>query len=133
MGWVFQSLVVIAPSGSQPNAAAVESLVESGSAGWWESQRNVDGLEEMAGSQPSVEAVGSLAESDSGPQPSVAAVGPWSRAVLRVCGMLQRNGDGIKGMAERGNGKELGAPWVMSPSPKAMGLDSEEEPPVSLS
>lgn len=30
VGWVFQSLVVIAPSGSQPNAAAVESLVESG-------------------------------------------------------------------------------------------------------
>lgn len=36
-------------------------------------------------------------------------------------------------MAERGNGKELGAPWVMSPSPKAMGLDLEEEPLVSLS
>lgn len=57
--------------------AAAESLVGGSSAGWWESQRNVDGLEEMAGSQPSVEAVGSLAESDSGPQPSVAAVGPW--------------------------------------------------------
>lgn len=74
---MFQSLVAAAQSGSQPNVAAVESLVESSFAGWWLPQRNVDGLQEMAGSQPSMEAVGSLAESDSGPQPSVAAVGPW--------------------------------------------------------
>lgn len=49
----------------------------SSSADWWESQRDVDGLQEMAGSQPSVQAVGSSAESDSGPRPSGAAVGPW--------------------------------------------------------
>lgn len=46
---------------------------------------------------------------------------------------LQRNKDGVKRMTERGNGKALEGPWVMSPSSKAMGVGLEEEPLVSYS
>lgn len=62
----FQSLVAIAPFGSLSRVAAVVSLVESSSSCWWESQRNVNGLDRMIGSQPSVESVGFLTETNSG-------------------------------------------------------------------
>jgi hypothetical protein len=75
--------------------------------------------------------------------------GPWQRVILGLSQVwqlwvpgrelfcefvgLQRNKDGVKRMTERGNGKALEGPWVMSPSSKAMGVGLEEEPLVSYS